>query len=326
MNRQLVTGIDISHHSIKAVVLKHTKGDSSIISYQEIPLSDGISLENNTVNPDEIVKKLKELKKTLPWLSHKVAIAIPDNAVISKILQIDSDLDVSEREFAIMQAFALQSPFPIEELRLDFVPVENTTVTRGKVATYQVYATKKEVIESRNDAVSKAGFKPLVMDLQSHSLLSIWQRAQQQTSKENWAILDIGEQRSTLCMDLERKPAFHKEIPMGFKVLAETKEQDSNLTAFGERVLRQAQIAASSNGGKAIEGLWVTGNGGLIEPLIDYLHTALTIPVDILNVFDLFDIELPKKSSKIPVAEETFAVATGIALRGVHWQETEHVA
>ncbi|RBW65580.1 type IV pilus secretin PilQ [Vibrionales bacterium C3R12] len=119
MGKSLITGIDIGHHSIKAVVLKSMGGRYALMSYQELPITDGIVADNHTLNYQKIVKKLNELRKGLPLFSRQVAISIPDNAVISKVLQIDSELQDRELEFALYQAFSQQSPFPIEEVSLD---------------------------------------------------------------------------------------------------------------------------------------------------------------------------------------------------------------
>ncbi|EEX66316.1 type IV pilus biogenesis protein PilM [Vibrio metoecus] len=123
MGKSLVTGIDIGHHSIKAVVLKPMGDTYALMGYEELLVTADIFTDNHTLDYQKIVKKLKELKKGLPLFSQKVAIAIPDNAVISKVLQIDSDLELREQEFAIYQAFSHQSPFPVEDLSLDFVKV-----------------------------------------------------------------------------------------------------------------------------------------------------------------------------------------------------------
>ncbi len=148
MGKSLVIGVDIGHHSIKAVALKPSKGTFTLVSYQELPIEADIFTDNHMLNYQKIVKKLKELRKSLPLFSRKVALAIPDNAVISKVLQIDSALDAQEREYAIFQAFAHQSPFPIEELNLDFVEVNRASASQA-LASYQVYATKRDVAESR---------------------------------------------------------------------------------------------------------------------------------------------------------------------------------
>lgn len=160
MGKSFVTGIDIGHHSIKAVVVKPVGEQFELVTYAEVPVSGAIFSDNHTVNHQEIVKNLKRLKKQLPMRAKKVVLAVPDSAVISKLLHIDSELEEREKEFALYQLFAQQSPFPIEELSLDYVKLEPERATVSSTSTYQVYATRKEVIESRVEVIKKSGFTP----------------------------------------------------------------------------------------------------------------------------------------------------------------------
>ncbi len=110
MDKLIVTGIDIGHNSLKAVVLKPIGDQYALLGYKEILLKEGIVAENNTINHQEIVKTLKQMKKSC-LLGPSEAISVPDNSVISKKLQIEQSLDESEIEFAVVQAFSHQSPF-----------------------------------------------------------------------------------------------------------------------------------------------------------------------------------------------------------------------
>lgn len=64
MDKRIVTGIDIGHNSLKAVVLKPNGEQFALLGYKEILLKDGIVAENNTINHQEIVNTLKQVKKT----------------------------------------------------------------------------------------------------------------------------------------------------------------------------------------------------------------------------------------------------------------------
>ena len=176
MDKLLVTGIDIGHNSLKAVVLKPNGNSYALLGYKEIILKEGIVAENNTINHQEIVKTLKEIRKELPFWARRVAISVPDNAVISKKLQIEQNLEESEKEFAVVQAFSHQSPFPVEELSLDFVKLDADEQMRGTDG-YQVFATRKDVVETRVDALQKSGLKTVLVDVHSQSLGHIWKLA-----------------------------------------------------------------------------------------------------------------------------------------------------
>ena len=344
MGKSVVTGIDIGHHSIKAVVMKSAGDQFELVSYKELPVTEGIFSENHTFSHQSIVKKLKELKKHLPLLSRQVCLSLPDNAVISKVLHIDSELEGREKEFAIYQVFGQQSPFPIEDLSLDYVQVDQDTLKRSATATYQVYATRKEVIENRIDMLKKSGLKPIAFDLQSHGLLRVWQLASQQNEeKQSWLLVDIGLTQTSLCILPQGRPAYYKDLPYGLNhksvslAKASLQDQEPEITATDindhtdefiselvERLARQISLYGSVNQQKKIEGIWLTGGGACIAGIADALTQQLQLPVDVLNPFQL--AQQQNKNKDIDAEACIFSVATGLAIRGLQWQRRGDVA
>ncbi|OEF30062.1 type IV pilus assembly protein PilM [Vibrio rumoiensis] len=348
MGKSLVTGIDIGHHSIKAVVMKPAGELFELVSYTEVPATGAIFSENHTFDHQGIVKKLKELKKQLPMMTRNVVLAVPDNAVISKVLHIDSELDDREKEFAIHQVFGQQSPFPVEDLSLDYVKVEQETLKRSPTATYQVYATRKEVIESRVDAVKKSGFKPLVMDIQAHGLLRVWQLAAKlDEPKKNWLLVDIGLTQTSICIMPQGRPAYYKDLPFGTQSMEANAlassgvnepqlnpdqdvthtindQSDEFATDLAERLTRQISLYGSVNQQQKIEGLWITGGGACLLGIDEMLSQQLALPVEILDPLQLLQGKYKKNKDGLEAC--TFSVAAGLAIRGLQWERGDHVA
>lgn len=331
MGKSLVTGIDIGHHSIKAVVLKPYKGTYVLVGYQELPIESDIFSDNHMLNYQKIVKKLKELRKGLPRFSRKVSLAVPDNAVISKVLQIDRDLEGQEKEFAIFQAFSHQSPFPIEELTLDFVALDDSTTSQS-MTSYQVYATKKDLIESRVQAVERAGYQTVLMDVQAHGLTQVWQLAAQKYQKQNWVMLEVGLSQSCLCIDFYDKAPFCKDIPLGTQAIEQLKSDsvlihDSTeqfIRALIEKLQRQLQLFASLHG-SAIEGIWLCGGGAMTPMLAEEISRRLNLPCELFDPLSLLEQKRVKSNSD-GRHHYAYSTAVGLALRGLNWLEHKHAA
>jgi len=331
MGKSLVIGIDIGHHSIKAVALKPSKGTFNLVGYKEIRIDADIISDNHVLNYQKIVKKLKELRKSLPLFSQNVALAIPDNAVISKVLQIDSGLEGQEREFAIAQAFSHQSPFPIEELSLDFVEIK-TSGPNQSMTGYQVYATKLDVVESRVNAASKAGFKPVLLDVQAHSLVHIWQLASVVYDRPDWLLVDIGLSQSSVCMDFKDKAPFSKEIALGTQFI----EADENVAhgvhgsterfiqSLVDKLQRHIQLLTSVSGAD-IQGIWLSGGGALTPMVAEEINRRLSLECELLNPLNLFAAQSLKKGIDLSNGH-IFTTAAGLALRGLDWMERSHAA
>ncbi|MGL4192457.1 MAG: type IV pilus assembly protein PilM [Vibrio sp.] len=336
MGKSLVTGIDIGHHSIKAVVLKPMGDTYALVGYEELLVTADIFTDNYTLDYQKIVKKLKQLKKGLPLFSRKVALAIPDNAVISKSLPIDSDLEPREQEFAIYQAFAHQSPFPVEDLSFDFVEIANSTVARSSTTTFQVYATRTEVVDSRLHVSKKAGFEPILIDVQVHSLLKLWQHASRAQRRADWMLIDIGYSQSTLCLDWPDKMPFYKDIALGTQLLEVEPRSEFTVNPLAlqdptqrfidelvDKTARQIQLFTSVYGAQHLSGLWLSGGGALMAGLTEALQQRLGLPCEVLDPFSLFTIDVARRQR--PVRDGArFSTAAGLALRGLAWLEGEH--
>ncbi|MCK6263170.1 type IV pilus assembly protein PilM [Vibrio sp. ZSDE26] len=338
MGKSLITGIDIGHYSIKAVVLKPASEGYSLVSFKELPISASVFSDNHSVDHQEIVKKLTELRKSLPLFSRRVAMSIPDNAVISKVLRIDNDLDERETEFAIYQAFSHQSPFAIEDLSLDFVKVDDSSKT--PTVAYQVYATKREVVDSRYAAAKKAGFTPVLFDAQAHSLVSLWQLMASQTGSRNWLLADIGYTQTSLCMDFINTPPFCKDIALGTQFMDQESSSMNSLLEnraeqfiplMIERLQRQLQMLMSMKGTPKVAGIWLSGGGATTSMLVDEIERKLGIECQLFNPFNLFRCTSSRKLSRrqaLSLQQESnrFSTAAGIAIRANDWLEASDVS
>ncbi|NAZ53860.1 type IV pilus assembly protein PilM [Vibrio toranzoniae] len=339
MGSSLITGIDINHHSIKAVVLKPVGELYAIVGYKELPISDDIFTANHTLEYQKTVKKLKELKKGLPFGSRNVAISVPDNTVISKVLQIESDLEDREKEFSIYQTFAHQSPFPIEELSLDFVKLEDKRFGKGSTSSYQVYATRKEVVDSRANALSKAGFKPIVVDTQAHGLLNIWQLASHlYPEKKNWLLVDVGIDQTSLGVIPQNSAPFYKDIAFGTQELLGAGSPSDMEGVFGttqdthrfivnliEKLKRQLQLYSSVNALQPISGIWLMGEGASMPMVVEELERHFQMSCESLNPMSLFENKVAQKR-RSSLNCQHFGIAAGMAMRGLKWQGEKHVA
>ncbi|EOV0052120.1 type IV pilus biogenesis protein PilM [Vibrio parahaemolyticus] len=329
MDKLIVTGIDIGHNSLKAVVLKPIGDQYALLGYKEILLKEGIVAENNTINHQEIVKTLKQMKKELPFGAKRVAISVPDNSVISKKLQIEQSLDESEIEFAVVQAFSHQSPFPVEELSLDFVRLRAEEGMRG-TDSYQVFATRKDVVESRVDALQQSGLKPVLVDVHSQSLGHIWKLAAERFPEKNkYCLLDIGSLASSFTMFTEQGELFHKEFACGTRISMGTSQEDllsddaqAKTEQFNrqvvERVKRQMQLYTSINGSQNIKGIWLSGEGASTPMLAEELSHQLALECELLNPLGLFEMKVSKRKRRAADWQH-FSTAAGLAVRGIHW-------
>ncbi|PMH46279.1 hypothetical protein BCU68_02565 [Vibrio sp. 10N.286.49.B3] len=320
MNKLLVTGIDIGYHSIKAVVLKLVDERYVLINYKALPISGNILSDNHTVEYQKIVNKLQDLKKTLPWRQNQVAISIPDNAVISKRVQIESSLTGQERECAIHHAFATFTPLPIEELSFDFTQLNQAEeLSLSGMTDYQVFATRKEIIHNRMHVFEGAGFKPIILNIQSHSLFHIWYLATlSKKSTETWLLVDIDVTHSTLCAQNSDLSPFYKSIPYGLNK-ASSQDRQTAIEQLIGGVSSQLQMMQRLTGSE-VSGIWLSGEGASAD-LATSFRSTLKLACDVVDMSPFFRLANKSELSLLP---PSFSLAAGLAMSGLQWLGSDH--
>ncbi|MGN2615249.1 type IV pilus biogenesis protein PilM [Aliivibrio fischeri] len=325
-----ITGLDVGHHSIKAVSVRLKKGQLDLVSSFEVLLPESVFVDTNNLNVEELKPYLSRIKKQLKLNQKQVAFSIPDSSITSKVVQIDSQLDERETEFAIAHNFEQHSSFSSDDLNIDYVASEHRGTGSLQTITYQVFATRKDLVNSRQRCFESAGLKPVLADAHSNALLTLWQRAiAVYPDKKNWMLIDIGYMQTVFCIASPSQHLYSKHISFG--AVAQDKEANSinednsiDLSAgtlfikqLSEHIHRQVTLYSSVNQHK-VEGVWITGGGSMLPGLSDSLSYELSLPTVDLNLLSLF--QTPKKRvGSFHEQKNQYASALGLALRGIEW-------
>ena len=327
-----IIGIDIGHHSVKAVVLNPKKGQLELSAFAEIVLPSSVINDQHSVNTPALLSAVRKLKKSLPFNAKTVALALPDSAVISKVLQLDTNLSDEEAEFAVSQALSATSPFPVEELRLDFFPLSSDNfMETATTVPFQVFAARRETIDSRVKALKKAGLNPSVVELQTHALLWLAEyTAERAQEHELWGLVDIGKR----CTEFSVKPsggaAYHREMAFGTELISrpsagdgviqkiftpEPEQAELFTKQLADHLKRQFQLYNSTHPRSPLKGVWLCG-GGQYVVFEELLGRLLGLEARWINPFRYFTCS--KKLGQI--ASDSYygqyAVAAGLAIRG----------
>ena len=324
-----ITGLDIGHHSIKAVSARLKKGQLELIDSHEVLLPESAFLDVNTLHIEEVIPYLGHLKKGIKRNQKKVAFSIPDNSIMSKVIQVDSQLDEKETEFTVIHTFEQQTPFLAEELNIDFVAMEQKGVNSEQISMYQVFAAKKDLVESREGCLKRTGFLPVLAEVHSHALLTLWRQSiTQSPSKKNWMLIDIGHCQTTFCITSPNQHAYSKQVlfgashqKSGIELSPLTPLNEEKYTQFiallAEHIHRQLTLYSSIHNHK-VDGVWLTGGGSMLPELSDLLSYELSLPTEQLNIMSLFH-GTKRREAQLNTLENQYALAAGLALRGVEW-------
>ena len=318
MNYPTITGLDIGHHSIKAVSVRLKRGQLELLGYHEIPLSASVFLEGNLLLNESVKQYLSQLNRILKSSQKRVAFSIPDNCIMSKLIQIDSQLDHKEIESTLIYAFEKQTSLSSAELNIDFSMVKPSGSDDLKITNYQVFATRKEIVHSRQKCIESAGFLTVLADIHSHSLLALWQRGVMvYPDKKNWMLVDIGSQQIIFCITSLNQHLYSKQVTFDASMAKSTNKRTQYITQLSEHIRRQITLYSSIYDHK-VEGVWITGGGSLYPELSYLLSDEISCPVlefDLFSVFQTSSKSLPPMNTPI----NQYASALGLGLRGIEW-------
>lgn len=183
------------------------------------------ALDGNVIKDTEAVANcIKKLCERAKLNCKQVALAVPDSAVISKIVQINDGLNDAEMEELVIIEADKYIPYPIDEINLDFEILGHSTKNSAMLDVL-IVASRAENVNSRVEAIARAGLEARVVDVESYAV----ERAAQQLTNELpaggqdkiVAIIDIGANYTHLFVLHGMRLIFSREEKFGGMQLIE---------------------------------------------------------------------------------------------------------
>lgn len=229
-----ILGIDISSSSVKILEISGSGDELCVEGYgrQLLPVN---ALDGNVIKDVEAVANcIKKLIGASKLNCKQVALAVPDSAVISKIVQINDGLNDSEMEELVVIEADKYIPYPIDEINLDF-EILGHSAKNSAMLDVLIVASRAENVNSRVEAVTRAGLEAKIVDVESYAV----ERAAQQLSQELpaggqdkiVAIIDIGANYTHLFVLHRMRLIFSREEKFGGMQLIEAIAEHYNMSA-----------------------------------------------------------------------------------------------
>ena len=228
-----ILGVDISSSAVKVLELSGT-GDELCVEGYGRELLPSASLDGNIIKDvDAVANCIKKLINNAKLTSRRVALAVPDSAVISKIVQINDGLNDEEMEELVAIEADKYIPYPIDEINLDFEVLGHSAKNQAMLDVL-IVASRAEIVNSRVESVARAGLEAKIVDVESYAV----ERAVRQISRELpaggqdkiIAIIDIGVNYTHLFVLHGMKLIFSREEQFGGKQLVETIAEHYKMT------------------------------------------------------------------------------------------------
>lgn len=223
-----VLGIDISSTSVNIVEISGKGEARTIEGYGNEALPPN-SVEGHVIKDiDAVAQCIRQLIIRARLKSKFATLAVPDSAVISKILQVNEDLNETEiEEFIILEADKY-IPYPIEEINIDF-EIIGPSEKNPAMLDVLIVASRTENVSSRVDAAIKAGLQVKIIDVESFAIERALQLQAQdlpsQGANKVIAVIDIRDEFTNLYVLHNMKIIYSREDEFGGKQLLDDTAQ-----------------------------------------------------------------------------------------------------
>lgn len=336
-------GVDISSTSVKVLELSVKNNRYWVESYALVPLPEGSVVEKNILNPEAVGDVLERAVNLANVQSTDVALAVPTSMVITKIIEMDADMNDDEREIQIRDDAEQYIPFPLDEASLDFEVLPDRLANPNRVNVLLV-ATRIENVEARAEALELGGLTPKIADVESFAIENAFKVFSDTLPMgvNTVGILDIGHTMTTLSVMQNNKVIYTREQVFGGKQLTQEIQNRYGLSfeeagrakksrtlpddydievlePFLEAVVQQAarslQFFFSSSQFNEIDHILLAGGNANIPGLAKLLQQKLGYRVTIANPFLQMGFSPQIDIKKIENDASSLMVACGLALR-----------
>lgn len=338
-----VVGIDISSTSVKLIQLSEKNGKFKVEAYGVLPLAENDVMDKTIMQPENVGEVLERTYNLANPSLKQVAAAVPTISAITKIIEMDADMNDDEREVQIRMDAEQYIPYPLDEVSLDFEILKINDRNPNKVDVLLV-ATRTENIEKRVEVVELAGLKAKIVDVESYALERAYALlADSLPMGANLVgVLDIGHTQTTLTVLDRGKVIYSREQSFGGKQLTQEVQQRYGLSyaeagfskkernlpddyeteilypfmdALAQQAARSLQFFFSSSQYSEIDHLLLAGGGANIHGLPKLLQDNLGYRVTVANPFLRMSYAPQVDVKKLENDASSLLVASGLALR-----------
>lgn len=340
-NASLV-GLDISSTSVKLLELSIQDGRYRVESYGVEPLPTNAVVEKNIADTEGVGDAIERLVKRARPRTRAAAAAVSGSAVITKVIDMETEMTDDERETQIRLDADQYIPYPLSEVNLDFEVIGPSAVPNR--VSVLLAASRSENIEQRVDTLEIGGLTAKVIDVEAYAMERAFSLLVDTlpSSPEIVAIIDIGHTMTTLNVLRDEKIIYTREQMFGGKQLTEDVQRRYGLSfeeatrakregnlpddyepevlrpfmeSVVQQVTRSLQFFFSSSQYNDVDHILLAGGSASVAGLAQLIQEKLGNRVSVANPFLQMNFASQIDTSAIENDAPSLMIACGLALR-----------
>ncbi len=343
---KVLVGLDITTSSIKLIELIQSGQAYRVESYAAEPTPPNAINEKAIVDAEAVGEAIRRAVKRSGTKIREVAFAISGDAVITKVIQMPSNLADGDLEGQVELQADQYIPFPMEEVSFDF-EVIGESERDPDMQDVLLVATRTENVDQRQVSVEAAGMDARVVDVEAFAVENACQLLAHQMLENGEgkfiAIVDFGASSTTFSVLKDLKVIYTRDFAFGGQQLTEeimrtyglsvedagrakkegglpSNYQPEVLDAFiddmSQQVSRSLQFfLASGSDREQPDQILVCGGCANIPGVAEVIGSRVGIPTEIGDPLGQMKLSTKAKAQGVRSDATALLTACGLALR-----------
>jgi len=343
-NKMQLFGVDVSSSAVKVMQLSKSGQSYKVDYYGVDALPANAVVEKNITEVDRVSAAISNAIRRAGIKRKNAAIAVSGSAVITKTINMSSDLSEDELEEQLSLDANQYIPYPIEEVSLDFNvlgPVENSP----ELSYVLIACSRSENVDVCVEALEGAGLIPTIIDVESFAIEAAFNQMKKSmdfSEDEIVALFDIGATTTTLHVMYQGRSIYTRDQTFGGKQLTDEIMQRYGLSmeeaglakrqgglpesyesevlqSFNDSLIQQIsralQFFFSATEFNNVDKIILAGGTASIKGLCELTEQQIGVPVTRANPIEGFN--LASRIDDIAILEDAPALMTviGLAMR-----------
>ncbi|MFZ5997338.1 MAG: type IV pilus assembly protein PilM [Nitrospirota bacterium] len=342
--KSIPVGLDIGSSYIKAAQVNETASGYELTFAGMLPLPPESIVDGSIADRGMVAGTIKELFGKAGIKAKEAVIGVSGHSSVI-IKRITLPL-MAEEELATSIKYEAEQyiPFDINDVNIDFQILGPRPDEESQMDVVLV-AVKKNIIAEYVETVEKAGFDPIVLDIDSFALGNMYEVNYESANGKNIALVNVGASKTNINIFQTGIPVFTRDSSIGsnnhtdalMRELSVSREDAERLkrgqsiegaapenaqlvitTASDEiytEIYRSFEYFRSSVSDEDIHGIILSGGAALIKGFPEMMAERLGMSVEVADPFKNIRISDKLDVAYIKEIAPITAVAVGLALR-----------
>lgn len=346
--RKKLVGLDIGSSSLKLVAMQETSKGYVLKSFHQVPVRRGVIVDGLLVEHEELSARIKELFKLAGCRTKNVVTSLSGHAVIVKKVSFTS-MDQGELRELIHDEASKYLPFDNMDGVYFDIQILGANDFNTNLMDVLLVAAKKDIVDSYVEAITGAGLTPLIVDVDSFALETMYEENYDYEQTDVAVIVNIGASITNINVVKNGMSIFTRDFTLGSNAVTEAIQNELGVTfdeaekikiagpqggeqiqetgprsllTFAEplclEIERSIDYFRSTFGNEEIKQVLLSGGGALIPGIAAEITQRLGLDTEVINPFR--KIGYDKKAMDEATIQDIgpiAAVGVGLALRKI---------